>query len=138
MSALAPHPEVPAMPVIELCPVCGREMLPAPDSWGVYVCPLNHGLPPGECVVQTVNFEVAAEWNARPRAYYQQLLREMGICGPVGWVPQASQEGDGRLMYGPAGKKGGSSKSKRKRKKVKTGGKKFVDSPWEEGGTNRK
>lgn len=138
------------------CRHCQVEMQEREGVPGHYVCPINPEHTYQDHAAQTagpvpeagdparrsytcesVSFEPQATEVNRDRSYMLTLIKHCGLFGPVGWVPQASQAGDGRLGYGPSPKKGGS-RSGRKRKKKREGGKTHTDEPRTEGGTNSK
>lgn len=135
-----------------LCPDCRSVLQPVTGTEGAYRCPHGHvtigpvqtatagptsknggqarRLPSGTYVAQSVQFPEAERFNQSDRGYYLDLVRTCGWFGEIGWVPQASQAGDGRLGPGPAAR-GGGSKSRRKRKKK--GGKKMIGEEWQAG-----
>lgn len=122
-----------------VCPDCRSVLQPIPGAPGAYRCPHGHGEwlrneteqdagpppttggearrpPSGLYLAQSVRFADADRFNQADRSYFKDLIASCGWFGQIGWVPQASQAGDGRLQPGPS-EKGGGSKSGRKRKK---------------------
>lgn len=134
-----------------LCPECKSVLQPVAGTAGAYRCPHGHvtigpvktatagptssggqarRLPSGTYEAQSVQFPDAERFN-QSRDYFRDLMQTCGLFGQIGWVPQASQAGDGRLGHGPA-QRGSGSKSGRRRKKKK-GGKTFIGEEWQAG-----